>query len=80
MSNATIKISLPLELKNKLQKLSQKKQYSTVSGFVQELIRREDSLEKEKVLLKKMIQEGVESGVSKTSPDVFFDNLQQKIK
>jgi len=80
MSNTTVKISLPSGLRNTLLDLSEKNQYSTVSGFVQHLIRREDALEKEKMLLQEMIQEGIESGVSETHPDVFFDSLQNKIK
>lgn len=80
MSNTTVKISLPNELRSVLQELSVKNQYSTVSGFVQHLIRREDTLEKEKMLLQRMIQKGIDSGVSNTSPDVFFDKLQKKIK
>jgi Arc/MetJ-type ribon-helix-helix transcriptional regulator len=79
MSNTTVKISLPTNLKTTLQKLAQKKQYSTVSGFIQELIRRESTIEKEKSKLQKMIQEGLDSGLSSTPPDVFFKRMQQKI-
>ena len=80
MSNTTVKISLPASLRNTLQRLEKKNQYSTVSGFVQQLIREEDALEKEKRKLQKMIKVGIESGVSNTSPDVFFDRLEKKIK
>ncbi len=76
MSNTTVKISLPASLRNTLQRLAKKNQYSTVSGFVQQLIREEDALEKEKRKLQKMIKVGIESGVSHTSPDVFFDRLE----
>ena len=80
MSNTTIKISLPASLKNTLQRLAKKNQYNTVSGFVQQLIRQEDALSKEKKKLQKMLQVGLESGQSTTPPETFFDNLNAKLK
>jgi metal-responsive CopG/Arc/MetJ family transcriptional regulator len=79
MSNTTIKISLPVDLKTTLQKLAQQNQYSTVSGFVQQLIRQESVLDKEKEKLRKMIKVGIESGMSDTSPDIFFDKLEEEL-
>ncbi len=80
MANTTIKISLPASLKNVLRQLAKKNNYSTVSGFVQQLIRNEYKLEREKEKLQKMIESGVKSGVSNVSADVFFAELEKKIK
>ena len=80
MANTTIKISLPASLKNVLRQLAKKNNYSTVSGFVQQLIRNEYKLEREKEKLQKMIESGVKSGVSNVSADIFFAELEKKIK
>ncbi len=80
MSNTTIKISLPVDLKTTLQKLAQQNQYSTVSGFVQQLIRQESVLDQEKEKLRNMIKVGIESGVSDTPADVFFSKLEEEIR
>ena len=80
MANTTIKISLPASLKNVLRQLAKKNNYSTVSGFVQQLIRNEYELEREKEKLQKMIESGVKSGVSNVSANVFFAELEKKIK
>ncbi len=79
MSNTTIKISLPTSLKNTLQRLAKKNQYNTVSGFVQQLIRQEDTLSKEKKKLQKMLQAGLESGQSNTPPETFFAELNENL-
>jgi Arc/MetJ-type ribon-helix-helix transcriptional regulator len=80
MANTTVKISLSTSLRSTLQQLTKKNQYSTVSGFVQQLIRQEDILEQEKEKLRKMIKVGIESGVSDIKPDVFFDKLEREIQ
>lgn len=79
MTNTTMKISLPSELRQAAQRLSRKHKYSTVSGFVQHLIRREEALDRERAKLRKMIQEGLESGISPTPPEEFFAELENKI-
>ena len=80
MANTTMKISLPSELRTAAKRLSEKKQYSTVSGFVQHLIRREDALDREHAKLREMIQQGLDYGISETSPDVFFEQLERRVR
>jgi len=75
-----MKISLPRELRTAAKRLSEKKQYSTVSGFLQHLIRREDAIDRERVKLRQMIQEGIDSGVSDTPPDIFFEQLERRTR
>lgn len=80
MSNTTMKISLPDDLRTAAKRLSKKNQYSTVSGFMQSLIRREDKLDREREQLRKLIQEGIDSGLSDVPADVFFENGRKRIQ
>lgn len=80
MTNTTMKVSLPDELRDAAQRLSKKKQYSTTSGFIQHLIRREDALDRENERLRVLIQEGIDSGVSDIPADEFFAGLRKRIQ
>ena len=79
MTHTTMKVSLPDELRDAAQRLSKKKQYSTTSGFIQHLIRREDAKDRETDKLRALIQEGIDSGVSEMPAEEFFTNLRKRV-
>ena len=80
MKNTTMKVSLPDELRNAAQRLSKKQQYSTTSGFIQHLIRREDTIDRETERLRALIQEGIDSGISEIPADEFFAGLRKRVE
>ena len=75
-----MKVSLPDELRNAAQRLSKKQQYSTTSGFIQHLIRREDTIDRETERLRALIQEGIDSGISEIPADEFFAGLRKRVE
>ena len=75
-----MKVSLPDELRNAAQRLSKKQQYSTTSGFIQHLIRREDTIDRETERLRARIQEGIDSGISEIPADEFFAGLRKRVE
>lgn len=79
MTNTTMRVSMPTEIREAIKRLSKKHHYASESGFLQHLVRREDAIDREKEKLRKMISEGIKSGISKLPPEQFFADLEQPI-
>ena len=70
-----MKISLPTKMRDEIKAMVNKSRYNTTSGFIQDLVNKELSIEKERAKLNKMVNAGVASGVSDQSPTDFFKTL-----
>ena len=55
--------------------------FDNKSEYIRHLIRQDEDAAKKKeiVLLNKMIQEGIDSGISSQSPDKIFSDLKKRI-
>ncbi len=80
MTNTTMRVSMPTEIRKAIKRLSKKHNYASESGFLQHLVRREDSIDREKDKLRKMITDGIKSGISEIPPEKFFADLEKEIK
>ena len=80
MANATMKISLPEELKREAEYLVTKGHYSSTSSFIQHLIRREAEKKRELERLEKALEKGLTSGVSDQDPKAFFAELRALVR
>lgn len=75
-TSTTMKISLPKAMRDDVKKLvSESRAYSTTSSFLQDLMRRELALVKEKQKLNSLVDKGIALGISKNDPDTFFKTL-----
>ena len=79
MSTVTRKLSWTKEIDRALERLKKRHKFSTYSGLVQHLIRRQDDLDREGAKLRKLIEEGIRSGVSPADPNEFFADLEKEI-
>ncbi len=80
MTNTTMRVSMPTEIRKAIKRLSKKHNYASESGFLQHLVRREDAIDREKDKLRKLITQGIKSGISGTPPEQFFADLEKEIK
>jgi antitoxin ParD1/3/4 len=80
MTNAVMKISLPMELKKEAEALATEGHYSTTSGYVQQLIRREVERKKELHHLEKVIEKSLASGISDKDPKAFLSELKEMVR
>lgn len=76
--NTTIKVSLPKKLRDSAQAFAKDRNYSTTSGFIQDLIRTELARTQEKAALQKLIAQGIQSGKSTRTPRSFFTTLKRR--
>ena len=66
---ATMNVSLPNPMKSWVESQAETGKYSNSSDYVRDLIRR-DQVRAEKIAhMQKLITEGIESGVTKSTPD-----------
>ena len=80
MSNTSMKFSMPIEIRQAITRLSKKYNYSSESSFLQHLIRREDTIEKERAKLRKFLDQGLRGGISDTPPKQYFADLEKRLK
>lgn len=73
---ATMKVSLPDELKEFVEAQVEEHGYVSSSEFLRELIRRE----KDRTKLQGMLVEGMESGVGSELDAAYFDGLRDHIR
>ncbi len=78
-TQATMKISLPQDLKDMTVKLAQMEQYSSTSGFVAQLIRQEVQRYAEVEHLNKALRKGLASPPAKQLPQKFFKQLRNSL-
>lgn len=77
---ATMNVSLPSPMKSWVESQAETGKYSNSSDYVRDLIRR-DQIRAEKLAhMQKLITEGIESGVSKSTPEDIRKRVKQKLK
>ena len=80
MATTTMNISLPKQLKEKIQSRITKGDFSNPSDYIRHLVREDLSKQEEKLELARLIQEGIDSGVSEKPADQIFSELREYIK
>ena len=80
MATATMNISLPEQLKEKIQKRILAGDFSTPSDYVRHLVREDLSKQEGQLVLARLIQEGIDSGMSDKSGEQVFSELREYIK
>ena len=79
VTNAVMKISLPIELKKEAEALAIEGHYSTTSGYVQQLIRKEVERRNELQHIERVIEKSLASGVSRNDPKNFLNELKELV-
>jgi len=71
---------LPEDLKTKAKQLAVEQNHGSVGRYIQYLLRRETEKDTERIKLETLLQQGIDSGLSKTEPQDFFKQLRLNIK
>ena len=79
MAKTTMNVSISDSLKDKAQLQVQKNDFSTMSDYIQHLIRTDVERQKAREQFDAYIQAGVDSGISPLSGAEIFAELRQKI-
>lgn len=77
---ATMNISLPEALKSVVDAQVGSGQYASASDYVRDLIRRDDENRRKRAEFERLIQEGLDSGVSEKSFDEVMENAFRRAK
>jgi len=80
MSTKSLNISLPEDLKTKAKQLAVEQNHGSVGRYIQYLLRREAEKDTERKKLEVLLQQGIDSGLSKTEPQDFFKQLRSNLK
>ncbi len=80
MATKSLNISLPEELKEKSTQLAIEKNHGSIGRYIQHLLRRETEKEEERKKLEVLLTQGLESGMSDTKPEAFFNSLRKQLK
>ena len=80
MSTKSLNISLPEDLKTKAKQLAVEQNHGSVGRYIQYLLRREAEKDTERKKLEILLQQGIDSGLSKTEPQDFFKQLRSNLK
>ena len=75
---ATMNISLPDGLKAFVEQQAGNGRFANVSDYVRDLIRREQERAAQQIELERLIQEGIDSGVSNKTIDQIFDEAREE--
>lgn len=75
---ATMNISLPDGLKAYVEEQASNGRFANVSDYVRDLIRRDQERSAHRAELERLIQEGIDGGVSDKSIDEIFDDARQR--
>lgn len=79
MAQSSINVSLPEELKKKASERVTKAQYSNVSDYIRDLIRRDIEQHDVEAQLAILIREGLSSGTSDRDPVQFIEMLRASV-
>lgn len=80
MSTATMNISLPERLKEKIQNRITESDFSNPSDYVRHLVREDLTKQQEQAKLARLIQEGIDSGISEKPGEQIFAEIREYIK
>jgi len=75
---ATMNVSLPEALKSVVEARVASGEYASASDYVRDLVRRDEAAKRKQAEFQRLVQEGVDSGVSRRRPnDVLISALDQ---
>ncbi len=80
MTTTTLNISLTEQLKQKAQERVSTGDFSTPSDYIRHLIRQDITQNEEDQMLRFLLQEGIDSGVSPKSKKQIYSELREHIK
>ncbi|GAA4809352.1 hypothetical protein GCM10011365_15950 [Marinicella pacifica] len=80
MNTKSLNISFPEDLKTKAKQLAVEQKHGSVGRYIQYLLRREAEKDTERKKLKVLLQQGIDSGTSDTTPEEFFKQLRSNLK
>jgi antitoxin ParD1/3/4 len=75
---ATMNVSLPDKMKAWVEEQVQTGRYGNSSDYVRDLVRRDQERAAKKAEFERLVQEGIESGISPLTPDEVFANARRK--
>ena len=75
---ATMNVSLPDKMKAWEEEQVQTGRYGNSSDYVRDLVRRDQERAAKKAEFERLVQEGIDSGISPLTPDEVFANARRK--
>ena len=75
---ATMNVSLPDKMKQWVEDQVQTGRYGNASDYVRDLVRRDQERAAKKAEFERLVQEGIDSGISPLTPDEVFDRVRRK--
>jgi antitoxin ParD1/3/4 len=75
---ATMNVSLPDKMKAWVEEQVQTGRYGNSSDYVRDLVRRDQERAAKKAEFERLVQEGIDSGISPLTPDEVFANARRK--
>lgn len=75
---ATMNVSLPDKMKQWVEDQVQTGRYGNASDYVRDLVRRDQERAAKKAEFERLVQEGIDSGISPLTPEEIFDRVRRK--
>ena len=75
---ATMNVSLPDKMKQWVEEQVQTGRYGNASDYVRDLVRRDQERAAKKAEFERLVQEGIDSGISPLTPEEVFDRVRRK--
>ena len=75
---ATMNVSLPDKMKQWVEEQVQSGRYGNSSDYVRDLVRRDQERAEKKAEFERLVQEGIDSGISPLTPAEVFANARRK--
>ena len=75
---ATMNVSLPDAMKAWVEEQVQTGRYGNSSDYVRDLVRRDQERSAKKAEFARLVQEGIDSGISPMTPEEVFANARRK--
>ena len=79
MTNTTMNVSLPEELKARVKERMAEDHYSTASDYIQALIRQDVAKTAAAKRLEQLLEQGMNSGIAKESSEELFRALREHL-
>jgi antitoxin ParD1/3/4 len=75
---ATMNISLPDQMKQWVEDQVATGRYGNSSDYVRDLVRRDQERAEKKAEFERLVQEGIDSGISPLTPEEVFDRVRRQ--